>query len=148
MIPGCLRDHLRPKTSIFAVFRGQKRHINIWHIHNFSVTPVTDPSGRVPRRKCLCSWGSVHTTWISDPWPPGRETPPPPHAGTHKIKLLMFMCRFVSWVFRSWNFLPPAIFGELVYIYMAKGPFCAYIFGSNLLKTGEKVAIWDPNFWA
>ena len=28
------------------VIRGQKRHINIWHINNFSVTPVTDPPGR------------------------------------------------------------------------------------------------------
>ena len=25
-----------------------KRHINTWHINNFSVTPVTDPPGRVP----------------------------------------------------------------------------------------------------
>ena len=29
-------------------YRGRKRHINIWHINNFSVTPVTDPPGRVP----------------------------------------------------------------------------------------------------
>ena len=29
-------------------FRGRKRHINIWHINNFSVTPVTDPPGRGP----------------------------------------------------------------------------------------------------
>ena len=32
--------------------RGQKSHINFWHINNFSVTPITDPSGRVPGRKC------------------------------------------------------------------------------------------------
>ena len=31
-----------------AVNRGQKRHINIWHINNFSVTPVTDTPGWVP----------------------------------------------------------------------------------------------------
>ena len=42
--------------------RGRKRHINIWHINNFSVTPVTDPPGRVPGRKCLCSLGSAHST--------------------------------------------------------------------------------------
>ena len=28
--------------------RGRKRHINIWHINNSSVTPVTDPPGRIP----------------------------------------------------------------------------------------------------
>ena len=30
------------------LYRDLKRHINIWHINNFSVTPVTDPPGRVP----------------------------------------------------------------------------------------------------
>ena len=29
---------------------GQKRHINFWHINDFSVTPVTDPPGRLPYR--------------------------------------------------------------------------------------------------
>ena len=45
----------------------RKRHINIWHINNFSVAPVTDPPGRVPGRKCLCSLGSAHSTWAFDP---------------------------------------------------------------------------------
>ena len=45
-----------------SMLRGQKRHINIWHINNVSVTPVTGPPGRVPRRKCLCSLGSAHST--------------------------------------------------------------------------------------
>ena len=27
------------------VFRDRKRHINIWHINDFSVAPVTDPRG-------------------------------------------------------------------------------------------------------
>ena len=34
--------------SVTPLDRGRKRHINIWHINNFSVTPVTDPTGRVP----------------------------------------------------------------------------------------------------
>ena len=56
--------------QIEAVCRGRKRHINIWHINNLSVTPpVTDPPGRVPDppgwvpgRKCLCSLGAAHST--------------------------------------------------------------------------------------
>ena len=40
----------------------QKRHINIWHVNNFSVTPVPDPPGLVPGRKCLFSLGSAHST--------------------------------------------------------------------------------------
>ena len=57
--------------GVFHILRSreQKRHINIWHINNFSVTPVTDPPGRVPDppgrvpgRNCLCSLGSAHST--------------------------------------------------------------------------------------
>ena len=74
--------------------------INIWHINNFSVAPVTDapgrvpdPPGRVPGRKCLFSLGSAHSTF--DPWPPvGRPLatrsgdPPPP--GSHR-KILFYV---------------------------------------------------------
>ena len=53
-------------TSGFTllILGARKRHLN-----NFSVTPVTDPPGRVPDppgrvpgRKCLCSLGSAHST--------------------------------------------------------------------------------------
>ena len=80
--------------------RGQKRHINIWHINNFSVTPVTDPPGRVPDppgrvpgRKCLCSLGSAHSLSGDPGHPVGR---PPPHPGSHRNNLFMFMCLFLS----------------------------------------------------
>ena len=68
-LPG--RRGRKVRFGITNDFRGRirKRHINIWHINNFSVTPVTDPPGRVPdppgrvpRRKCLCSLGSAHST--------------------------------------------------------------------------------------
>ena len=35
-------------SGITILTRGRKKHINIWHINNFSVTPVTDPPGREP----------------------------------------------------------------------------------------------------
>ena len=54
--------------------RGQSRHTNIWHIHNFSVAPVTDPPGWVPGRKCLCSLGSTHSTMRSGEPPPQAVT--------------------------------------------------------------------------
>ena len=88
--------------------RGQKRHINIWHINNFSVTRVTgppgrvpDPPGRVPGRKCLCSLGSAHSTWTFYPWPPvgwplATRSGDPPHPGSHRKNLFMFMCLFLS----------------------------------------------------
>ena len=80
--------------------RGQKRHINIWHINNFSVTPVTDPPGRVPdilpagypdENACI-PW-VPHTAHklltpghrSGDPWPPGRETTPPPGQSPEKF---------------------------------------------------------------
>ena len=69
-----------------------KRHINIWHINNFSVTPVTDPPGRVPGRKCSCGLGSAHSTYTLDPWPPSRETPPPTRAVTGNFCLCL--CAF------------------------------------------------------
>ena len=57
------------RACLLTIDRGRKRHINIWHINNFSVTPVTDPPGRVPDppgrvpgRKCLCCLGSAHST--------------------------------------------------------------------------------------
>ena len=86
--------------------RGRKRHINIWHINNFSVTPVTDPPGRVPD---ILPAGypdeNVYIPWVphtahklltpghrsGDPWPPGRETPPT-RAVTGKICLCL--CAF------------------------------------------------------
>ena len=84
-----------PKTFMSLVretrFRGRKRHINIWHINNFFVTPVTGPPGRVPessrpgtrtkmfmflgfRTQHINFWPPGHRS--GDPWPPGRETPP------------------------------------------------------------------------
>ena len=65
----------------FWNYRDRKRHINVWHINNFSVTPVTDPPGRVPDppgrvpgRKCLCSLGSAHSLGIRLPLT-GAEIP-------------------------------------------------------------------------
>ena len=73
---------------------GRKRRINIWHINSFSVTPVTDPPGRVPDppgrvpgRKCLCSLCSAHSTV-------GRT---PPHPGSLRKNLFVFMCLLLSW---------------------------------------------------
>ena len=40
--------HFLSTTDFVDIDRGQKRHINIWYINNFSVTPVTDPPGREP----------------------------------------------------------------------------------------------------
>ena len=96
--------------------RGRKRHINIWHINNFSVTPITDPSGREPdssqpgtRTKTFMFLG-FRTQHINF-WPlaTGRETPPPPHPvgrppprpGNHRKNLFMFMCLFLSWWYRK-----------------------------------------------
>ena len=78
-------------------FRGRKRHINIWHINNFSVTPVTDPPGRVPDPAGIPHKAHKLLTpghQSGDPWPPGRETPP--HPGSHQKDLSMFMCLFLS----------------------------------------------------
>ena len=102
---------------IWAILRGRKRHINIWHINNFSVTPVTDPPGREPdssrqgtRTKTFMFLG-FRTQHINF-WPlaNGRETPPPvgrppPPLGSHRKKLFMFMCLFLylnSWLFLVW----------------------------------------------
>ena len=81
--------------------RGRKRHINIWHINNFSVTPVTDPPGRepdppgrAPGQKCLCSLGSAQSTSTFDPWPPvgrplaTRSGDPPPQPGQSPEKFV------------------------------------------------------------
>ena len=64
--------------------RGRKRHINIWHINNFSVTPVTDPPGREPdssrpgaRTKMFMFLGFRPQHINFWPLPTGRETPPP-----------------------------------------------------------------------
>ena len=63
--------------------RGRKRHINIWHINTFSVTPVTDPPGREPdssrpgtQTKTFMFLG--FRTQNINFWPlaTGRETPP------------------------------------------------------------------------
>ena len=51
-----------PSNFCLLLLGGQKRHISIWHMNNFSVTPVTDPPGRAPERKYLCSLGSAHST--------------------------------------------------------------------------------------
>ena len=81
---------------VMISFRGRKRHINIWHINNFSVTPVTDPRGRVPDPPGRVPDENVYIPWVphtshklltpghrsGDPWPPGRETPPPTRAVT------------------------------------------------------------------
>ena len=100
--------------------RGRKRHINIWHINNFSVTPVTDPPGREPdssrpgtRTKTFMFLG-FRTQHINF-WPlaTDRETPPPtgretpPHPGSHRKILFMFMCLFLSW--KSWASLESAV---------------------------------------
>ena len=79
---------MRKGAHSCCLLRGQKRHINIWHINNFSVTPVTDPPGRVPGRKCLCSTPGHRS---GDPWPPSRETPP--HLGSHR-KICLCLCAF------------------------------------------------------
>ena len=86
---GCAQGTTR---CFFHAFRCRKRHINIWHINNFSVTPVTDPPGRVPD---ILPAGhpdeNAYIPWVphtahklltpghrsGGPWPPGRETPPP-----------------------------------------------------------------------
>ena len=97
--------------SLGGSHRGQKRHINIWHMHNFSVTPVTDPPGREPdssrpgtRTKTFMFLGfrtqhinfwPLATGLETPPPPPGRETPPRP--GSHRKNLFMFMCLFLSW---------------------------------------------------
>ena len=93
------------------VFRCRKRHIKIWHINNFSVTPVTDPPGREPdssrpvtRTKTFMFLGfrTQHinfwplATGRETPPPPSREGPPPP--GQSPKNLFMFMCLFLSWV--------------------------------------------------
>ena len=41
---------------------GQKRHVNIGHINNFSVTPVTDPPGWVSGRKCRWTTCTEHAS--------------------------------------------------------------------------------------
>ena len=109
-IPHCKDLPLTDTSTLF--FRGRKRHINIWHINNFSVTPVTDPPGREPnssrpgtRTKTLMFLG-FRTQHINF-WPlaTGRENPPPhpvgrppPHLRSHQQNLFMFMCLFLSWV--------------------------------------------------
>ena len=68
--------------------RGRKRHINIWHINNFSVTPVTDPPGRVPEssrpgtRTKMFMFLGFRTQHINF-WPPGHRSgdPPPTRSG-------------------------------------------------------------------
>ena len=94
-----------------SIYRGRKRHINVWHINNFSVTPVTDPPGRVPEssrpgtRSSMFMFLGFHTQHINF-WSlaSGRETPghpvgrPPPHSGSHRKNLFMFMCLFLSWI--------------------------------------------------
>ena len=57
--------------------------------------------------------GNVYVPWVphtahkpltpghrsGDPWPPGRETPP--HPGSHRKNLFMFMCLFLSRLLRG-----------------------------------------------
>ena len=81
-----------------AATRGRKRHINIWHINNFSVTPVTDPPAGYPDKNVYLPW-VPHTAHklltpghrSGDPWPPGRETPP-----TRAVagKICLCLCAF------------------------------------------------------
>ena len=56
-------------------FREEKRHIKLWHIKLFPVTPVTGP-GRVPGHKNVWSLGFEDSTEIFDPWTCDQETPP------------------------------------------------------------------------
>ena len=55
------RDFVSAIESSFA----QKKCLSVIKldttVNNFLVTPVTDPPGRVPGRKCLCSLGSEHS---------------------------------------------------------------------------------------
>ena len=86
--------------------RGRKRHMNIWQINNFCVTPVTNPPGRVPDI-LPAGYPDEHAyiPWVphtahklltpghrsGDPWPPGWEVPPT-RAVTGKICLCL--CAF------------------------------------------------------
>ena len=81
-------DYIHFEVLTFVVYRGRKRHMNIWHINNFSVTPGTDPPGREPdssrpgtRTKTFIFLGfcTQHINF----WPlaTGRETPPPTRSG-------------------------------------------------------------------
>ena len=102
--PCFLRESLPFFSKALDLYRGRRRHINIWHINDFSVTPVTDPPGRVPWTKMFMFLG-FRTQHINF-WPvaTGRETPghplgrPPPHPGSHWNNLFMFMCLFLSWL--------------------------------------------------
>ena len=62
---------IQKKSGNTLEYGPEKAH-EIWHVNNFLVTPVTDPSRRVPGRKCLFSLGSAHSAYTFDPWPPGR----------------------------------------------------------------------------
>ena len=83
-----------------AILGAGKRHINIWHINNFSVTLVTDPPGREPdssrpgtRTKTFMFLGfrTQHinfwplATGRETPPPTSRETPPPPGQSPEKF---------------------------------------------------------------
>ena len=73
-----LRGRLRPWSQTMVV-RGFFR--------NFSVTPVTDPPGRVPGPKCLCCLGSAHNTLTLTPGHPvGRPPPPPGHSPCRELE--------------------------------------------------------------
>ena len=113
------RHRTRKGKKARAGTRGRKRHINIWHINNFSVTPVTDPPDREPdssrpgtRTKTFMFLG-FRTQHINfDPWPPvgrppptGRETPPPPPGQSPE----KFVYVYVPFPFLRYNSEPATV---------------------------------------
>ena len=50
------------EAQVIPVAREQKRHIKLFHIKLFPLTPVTGPPGRVSRQKDLCSLNSEDST--------------------------------------------------------------------------------------
>ena len=139
-------------SADFIFIRGRKRHINICHINNFSVTPVTDPPGREPdssrpgtRTKTFMFLGfrTQHinfwalATGPETPPPPGQETPPPPGQSPEKFVYVYVPFPFLkigekfetSDVQNLVNFVPPAI-KTLKYSGRISGKCSEIIFGN------------------
>ena len=55
--PTCIRAKINSSRIFSCMYRFCAGGVNIWHMNNLSVTPVTEPPDRVPRRTCLCSLG-------------------------------------------------------------------------------------------